>query len=126
MRKILFLAMLIYSCTAASGQSAAPDRYSYYIEISGANTKTKVEVLSGLVKSKPGITVFNQYRAARPFFVLLSNIPVSKAIFSDWVKTLGVELVHFEKKEITGAFIKSRRQEKKPGQKSDKLHAGKN
>jgi hypothetical protein len=119
MSKLLLLAVLLYACTAVSAQPAQPGAHSYYIEIKGVDTKTKNEALSGLIRSKPGVTVFNQYRAARPFFVLRSGMPVSKEVFSGWIKTLGLELAGFEAKEITAAFLKARRLERKPGQKAD-------
>jgi hypothetical protein len=119
MKRLLFLALLVYSCTTVSGQTAASNRYSYYIEIKDAAAKSKIESFSGLIKSQPGVLLFNHYRAARPFFVLVSGTPVSKKVFSDWITPSDLTLVRFEAKEITADFIRARRLEKKPGQKAD-------
>jgi hypothetical protein len=119
MKKIFLSILLSCAFSVLMAQQTTANKYSYYIEIKEPGTKAGVAKVSSVIRIKPGVTLFNHYRTARPFFVLLSQTPVDKAMFQNWVQPLGMQVLQFEAKEITAAFIRTRRLEKRAGTKAD-------
>lgn len=97
-----------------NAQTTTTKEYGYYIELSGINNKTNISSLEEIIKAKPSTIFFRGFTGVKVFHILKTSKAISKEEFTQWVSTLGVQVVLFEPKEITTAFIQSKKR-LKPG-----------
>jgi hypothetical protein len=103
MIKPLYLLFFMISaiCLAVTGngqnkdQQSSGNKFEYYIQLSGVNTKSDVISIEENISARPGIYFFMADRFPANYFTLKTSIPVSQSEFRNWLNNNNYSITFF-------------------------------
>ena len=115
MRKILLTALsfLFLQIAFSQAKTLQNTAFTYYIEVTGINTKQAAADFQNKVKQHKEVTNFAGYGIPRSFFVLYTITEISKETFDSWINNSAYSIKVYMKKDITPEFLLQRKMSKK-------------
>jgi len=86
MRPILFVVLLLTGfCVKSQTMDSFGGKYQYYLFINGLQSKDDVISVEEIVRKKPGVKLFISDRFPVRFFLLKTDIAISRDEFQKWI-----------------------------------------